>query len=290
MKAIKYLSVIFLISTILLSSCNNDKIKNRQRDVANSGKEITLMLNDLYKSLKNLNRFYEHSNEYLEILVKTDSLGNKPDVTFETSGIKDYSDLSLLMSRVYKAYGLLSNIKIGVERSQIRESVNNICDKFAVFNLSDEEKFKIDELRKAVNSQKINRKGLIYDINTLFTKIIDKDLSDKIEQLDETFNAYVKGIKSIPNKVFDAQKLESLVSQPYKGDDVIVNLYKLQLTDEAYAKKDGIQNRIQTLQMALDKLNTIHAEFLKQGSKRKRIKKMQMELDDITGYDPEATN
>lgn len=282
-KLIKY-SIFFLIILLTTTGCQEDIIKNRQEDIAITGQIVTEALTDLYLSLQNMEYFYSYNQEYLNILINNnDSVKNLFSDTIKPKNdeLEKYYALSKLMNRTYKAYELLTDVKIGLKKSGIREKIDKFCDKLETYNFDDKQKQTIKEIKETATAHKFDRKMVMFNLNTLFYELISKHIQFEITTIKKSFEAYDKGLKLIPNHIFDPVKVEQLVSEPFSNRNVLIKLYKLQLRDQAYKMKQDLIDRLYTLEKALGKLNSVHAEFIKQKKDKSYIDKILSDLNDM---------
>lgn len=280
MKKLKYLTLLLVI--FFAVSCNNDITNSRQKDTAKTGKILTNKLINTYLSLKDLSYFYDYKSRYIEILTSSsDENFEQIDFEFESENLDTIIALLKYMNKTYTAYELLSDIKIGLKKSNIREKVEIACEKLNDFQLSEEQKTKIDEIQEAAKSHKFARKEIMFELTGIFLSILENDIEKEINILNKSFAIYDEAIQSIPNTVFDPEKVEKLVSKPFKNKEVLVKLYKLQLRDEAYKKNLNLINELNAMSKALEKQHLLHAELLKQKSDKKNTDKLVSELNEI---------
>ncbi len=284
MKDLKKHILYFIVILLTGTGCQEDIIKNRQKDTAITGQIVTEALSDLYLSLQSLDYFYTYNQEYLNILINNnDSVKNlfSENIKPKNDDIEDYYALSKMMNRTYKAYELLTDVKIGLRSSGIQKRIIKFCEKLDTYEFNNEQKLTIKDIKDAASAHKFDRKTVMFNLYSLFYELISNDIQNEIITIKKSFKAYDKGLKLIPNHIFDPAKVEQLVSEPFSDRNVLIKLYKLQLRDEAYKMRQDLIDRLNTLDKALGKLNSVHAEFAKQKKDNSYIDKTLSDLNDM---------
>jgi len=278
----KYLVFVSVAFFAFISSCTNDTtFQSSQRDAAQRGRVLMQQVNELYATLNEMNYYFDYKREYLEILTKSDTsiVNLYSNINFNNLQLDSISDFVQKTSAVYQSYELLSDLTIGLEKSGIVYNIDRFCSLASSLNVSEDDKILIDQIYKAANSNKFERKDIILAVNQIFLKIFIEDIDKQSEILNHLFLAYDKGLKKVPNSAFDIQKVELLVNEPYSDSDVLLGLYKLQLRDDAYKKKQAVIGRIQSLKITAEKLNLLHAELLRKQKNNAEIARLLSDID-----------
>ncbi len=287
-KNFKYYGLIIFVTTIIFSSCNNDtaNFQNTQKNVSLRGEALTAQLSGLYNSLSEMNNYFGYKKEYLIVITKNDSSVQYlfDGISFDNELIDSLNFIIDKTARVYRAYEMLTDISVGLEKSGIVKDVKFFYESIDFNSLSEEDKKILTDVKQASESKKFERKEIIYGVSSILLNIIQNDFEKEKIIINKFFEAYDKGLQKVQNSSFDYAKVENLVSEPYTDRDVLIGLYKLQLRNEANQSRNEILNKFSTLMQAAEKINAIHFELTKQKRDDDAVDRLMSETDLLLNY------
>ena len=117
------------------------------------------------------------------------------------------------------------------------------------------------KIKSYLTSVSVNLEYTLYLITNLITDIYKNDVNKWRKALDSSYNVFAKKIDSVDNSVFDAQKLEKFVFEPYKDPEKLAEIYKLNLKKEAYKFKSTFNDNAARYYLALKDFSEVLAEF-----------------------------
>ncbi len=273
MKTIKYTIIALLF--IGFSSCTNDGkiLKNRKADAAKAGTLVAEAATENFKTLKNMERFYAYNNEYLQILSGEDQLqANETLIANQQSDevIETFRD----MKKVFSSLELMYDKRFNKDNSGFKENVKAACKMLNIVHQDKKYKTKTEEIISTLDAKKFDAKVITYELCQLYAKVLDENIVLKRNQLETLYVAYAEKVKNIPEGTFSPQKLEQLVTEPVSSDKLLVEVYKLQLKNKAFQKKQIIESQFETIQKGMEELTLLYAEQLKSKKSKKEIDKL----------------
>jgi len=269
MKTLKTKSIIIIFLIFLMFSvvgCKQMTSDNLNVQTARVGILLCDQIISTNNDINNIKFFLKYNTDFLNITTfqKKDSL--KKEETYEqlSSNTKSISEISVLFRRVYRSYDLMNDKTYVADESRISANVSSLCD--ALKLISAEDSKKLDEIKTTVNARKFDEKRVIFDLNSVFFRIIDSRLKIEKNEIEVAISNYKKIIQTVPATSFDSKKIEKLITEPISNENLLFEVYKLQLTDQAIEKNNNIQTKIDDIIANFESLNAIHAEFLKKQS------------------------
>ncbi len=287
-KLTKYLSGIIIFSLLAGTSCNSDYTINRQGEAAQIGIAVYEAAEDLYKAVDDLDYFYKYNGEYLQILIEDSTNVNFSEFGFNTEGIDEMIELTHYTQKVYRSYEMLTDINVNVKKSGIRGNFEALASRLDSFEYDNDNRALLEELKTASKSHKLERKALMFDVSSLYLDIFSKDMAARKIEMQKSLDTYDNALKMIPITAFDVKKTEPLVAAPLKDSEAIVKLYKLQLRDEAYRRQQELEKRMHLIENAIETLNRIHVEFIKQKKSTVDIDKYIIEIKEMLNIKDEG--
>ncbi len=256
-----FISFIFIIG---LNSCSKTE-KNLKRDTYIVGAEIVNNMIKSYQQIEDENFISKYQNELISILTSQDSISiyNFSNIVF-TPDLKQKLTAFRAFKKVYNTYNLLSDKNFNLQNTDLSNFVTIACNSLDSLELTEETSKKVEEIRNYVSASKFSKELVVYELTFVYQQIWLEDSENWVEILNNSYEKYSAGLESVPMDVFDQDKLEKFVYEPYQGKEMLVKIYKLNLKDEAYKQITKSIEQINFLTDALDELNFINIEFTKQ--------------------------
>lgn len=118
---------------------------------------------------------------------------------------------------------------------------------FSLLNVLDSTKLcSVDTLtmiKEYISANQYSEEVAVNEITTVIYKIWQEDVFSWQAKLNKAYNNYANLIDNIPAEVFDEDKLEKFVYEPYEGKETLVKIYKLNMKQEAYESKSVFLDR-----------------------------------------------
>ncbi len=269
---------VLIVSAIILSSCAQKKKSNISADIAQHGFIIAQLSEQYLSDIKTLYNNQDYKKEYLKIV------SNLTPETYEmTYSINEEEELQTVyklkalnsFKSVFAAYKLQFDAKVSEKASGVRSKIYASCVALDSVNTTENIKNKSDRLRKNIGNAKYKLKQAIYSLTDIYIDFWKEESISIFKKMAIMKRESNKGIKAIPVKAFDTEKLKKVVKEPYENDYVLANLYKLQMLEENNAKFTNLENRMQKITAAFELLIELEAEVLK----RKQEPLTKRELD-----------
>ncbi len=256
---------ILFIFIIGLNSCSDDE-KNLKRDTYIVGAEIVDNMIKNYQQVEEGNFISKYQNELISILTSTDSVVSLYDFsnTVFTADMKQKVTAFRALKKVYNTCNLLSDNNFNLQNTDLANFVTIACNSLDSLELSEDVGTKVEEIRNYVMASKFSQELAIYELTLVYQEVWVVDSENWIEILNSSYDKYSAGLESVPMDVFNQDKLEKFVYEPYQGKEMIVKIYKLNLKDEAYKQISESIEKIDFLTEAIDELNFINTEFTKE--------------------------
>ncbi len=277
-----YKILVLAISLALLSSCVKIKNSKISASVAEHGVILAQNAQTYLELSRKLAVNHEIKREYLKIV--NDLSPEQYEMTYEINFEEDLQNIYKIkamssLKSVFLAYQLQSDIKVSEKKSGVRSKIFASCLALDSIDVSEEIRTNSEKLRKNIYNKKFKLKQAIYlltDIYASFWRDESLLIFKKMQALHKESNA---GIRSIPNKAFDATKLKKLVKDPYNNEYVLANLYKLQMLEENNQKFIDLEGKMQKISAGFALLTELQAEILKRKKQPMRQQELNNELD-----------
>jgi len=282
MKTLNYLIIAILF--IGFSSCSQDGklIKNRKADAANAGAMLAESITENFRTLKNMERFYAYNNEYLMILTG-DSLEEAKPVSSEKAD--EVIETFRHLKKVFISLELLNDKHFNKDNSEFKDNILAACELLNKVHKEENCKVKTDEIIATLDAQKFEANAVTYELTLLFSKVLDENIKAKGAELETLYKAYAEKVKNIPKGTFSPDKVERLVTEPVSGEELLIEVYKLQLRNSAFAKKQSVETHFETIQKGMEELVMLYAEQMKSKKDRKEMDKLTSSL--LEKFSPE---
>lgn len=121
------------------------------------------------------------------------------------------------------------------------------------------------EIRNYIAGYKFDINIASYEISNIVFNIFDTDVLYWISVLNKTYNIYSTTVDSIPVDVFDIDKLEKYVYEPYKDKQTLVDVYKLNMKQEAYERKTIFIDKATRIKTTFSRLRTVYLNIANNG-------------------------
>ncbi len=273
---------VLIISVIILSSCAPNKKSNVSSDIAQHGFVIAQLSEHCLSDIKTLYNNQNYQQEYLKIVSNLSP--EKYEITYDVDEEAELQTVYKLkafnsLKSVFAAYKLQFDAKISEKASGVRSKIYAACLALDSVNTNENIKNKSNKLRKNVGNAKYKLKQAIYSLTDIYADLWKEEsllIFKNIAILKKESN---KGIKEIPIKAFDTEKLKKVVKEPYENDYVLANLYKLQMLEANNAKFTKLEDKMQKITAAFELLIELEAEALKRKQEPLRKKELDNKLD-----------
>lgn len=271
MKKISFtLFLPILIIALFLTSCGEVTQQTLEVDLSNSGIKSSEMGIETYKTIKDLNNFYDYNREYLSILNQgKDSLIKMPEIENDSKGLDSIIEALSYLKKTYREYNILADKAFTIDDSEFAHSIVTTAGLLEV--MKPDSKADIEALIKSVGGKKFDQKSSMFTLMTLFDKILEEDVKVRLEYVNKVFTCYELALKKIPADAFDPGKIENLITEPVKGDQVKLEVYKLQLIDNGRKRKQAIEQRLYTVLAVYEELKAAHAEQVKKANSKQDL-------------------
>jgi len=258
------ISILFIF-IIGLNSCSKDE-KNLKRDTYIVGAEIVDNMIKNYQEIEEGNFISKYQDELISILTSTDSVVSLYDFsnTVFTADMKQKINAFRALKKVYNTCNLLSDKNFNLQNTDLSNFVTIACNSLDSLELSDETIIKVDEIRNYVMASKFSQELAVYELTLVYQEVWNTDSENWIEILNSSYDKYSAGLESVPMEVFNQDKLEKFVYEPYQGKEMLVKIYKLNLKDEAYKQINETTEKISFLTDAMEDMTFINTEFTKE--------------------------
>jgi hypothetical protein len=239
----------------MFAACSNKKYDNSE--TFKNGQAIAQhILKTYYIANEKINFDFLQRQELAELLEGEKISSTKKSLNL----VKKYNTKLNIFAAYEKILVRLSdnhqNKLLKQDFSSLLQDINNLDNKKFSRQCSD--------IKKILNSSAHNYNQIIYKISLLLYNLYQNDVFSWIQKLDSSYNYYSATIDRIPTNVFDKDKLEKFIYEPYKGKNNLIKIYKLKLKQEAYEKKSRFNDKTTNL---LDIFNS-YISILQENTKK----------------------
>ncbi len=277
-----YKIIILAISVSILSSCVQNPKSNISANIAQHGFVIAELSEQYLSDIKTLYNNQDYKKEYLKIV--SNLAPEKYEMTYNIDEAEELQTIYKLnalnsLKSVFAAYKLQFDAKVSEKSSGVRSKIYASCVALDSVNTNEDIKNKSNKLRKNISNAKYKLKQAIYSLTDVYIDFWKEEsilIYKKMAIMKRESN---KGIKEIPVKAFDTEKLKKVVKEPYQNDYVLANLYKLQMLEENNAKFTNLENRMQKITAAFELLIELEAEVLKRKQEPLTKRELNNKLD-----------
>jgi len=144
-----------------------------------------------------------------------------------------------------------------MDDQNVQNSILIVLDYIDSLNVADYTD-KTNEIRNYIAGYKYNLNTASYEVSNIIFDIFDADVLFWITELNKAYIKYSITVDSIPVDVFDQDKLEKYVYEPYSDKQTLVNVYKLNMKQEAYKQKTIFIDRATRIKTTFSRLRTVY--------------------------------
>ncbi len=273
-----YKIMVLAIAVSILSSCVQGKKSKISTDIAQHGFVIAQLSEQYLLDVNILYNNQDYKKEYLNIVNHL-----SPEQYKMTYTIDDAEELHNIykinafnsLKAVFAAYKLQFDAKISEKASGVRSKIYASCAALDSLSINEDIKNKADKLKKNAGNAKYRLGQAIYSLTDIYSDLWKEESMLIFKKMAILKKESSEGIKNIPVKAFDSEKLKKVLQEPYDNDYVLANLYKLKMLEENNARFTRLENQMQKITAAFDLLTQLEAETLK----RKQEPFTKRELD-----------
>ncbi len=283
MKILNFIFIVTATLTVsLLMSCGSVTEKTLELDLANTGILVTDITGDTYNTIKDLDDFYDYNGKYISILLKeNDSLFKMPEIKNDKENINKIIELSNLMRKVYREYNILADKAFTIEDTDLSGKI--IAATELLTSLDSTFKKQTDDIKSSVDSHKYDVKTAMYSLISVVNDFIEKDIKIREWYVNEVFTQYRKGLEAVPTSAFDPIKIAGMINEPVRGDEILIEVYKLQLIDNAKKRQNELEQRLSEVKISYEILEAAQAELIKKVVSKEQLQKHIKEIERMFG-------
>jgi len=282
MKKILFSTIqIVLILTVLfsLNSCNNDK-RNLKSETYKVSIKLVEKMSETYNMMNDISFTTKYNKEIISIL-NTKSNNSETTESLEYTGNTQTKLLALAaLKKVYLRYDSSTDKTFKLADSDLNITIENACNLLKELNISEDVNLNIEKILKFIESNSFDENIVIQLLTEQYIEMWATDTQIWQLLMNKNYKEFSNGIDSISNEVFNEEKLTKFVYEPYQGKDILVNIYKLNLKDEAYKDKTNIIKNLNDIIWGLDIINQINSEYIKHEPDLKFVEKNVDGLND----------
>ncbi len=252
-----YKVIAFLvIYAFFLSSC--EVVDDNSKRISYESGEILVknIINYYYVASQQINYENDYQLEFANLMT-----AENPDSVLNIEKTQIVDDVDFKIKVFSEFIALLHNLQKEEEIST--NSVQN--QMFSLLNVLDSCDFvpqdTVSLIKEYISANQYNKDIAIYEITNLMLKIYRNDVLEWKQRLNKSYFIYAQKIDEIPENVFDEEKLEQFVQQPYKGKETLISIYKLNLKQEVYATNSLFIDRTFFLLKTFMDINDLYFRF-----------------------------
>ncbi len=264
MKKTKKLTMItvFMITVLFtMNSCNEKR--NLKSDAYKSSIKLIDQMTTAYSMMSEISFTNKYKQELFAILNNPKINVNFNDGFEYTANLQQKQLALAALKKVYIKSDLLTDNNFTLKNSDFNVAAENACKLLKEINISEEYNKKIDKITTTLNNDKLDVNIVLQLLTELYMEMWNTDAQVWQLLVTKNYQTMTANIDSIPADVFDEDKLAKFVYEPYKGKNILVNIYKLNLIDEANKEKKNILKIIDDIAWGLDIINQLNNEFTK---------------------------
>lgn len=283
---IKKQTILILFALIAFSfSCTKQKQKNETVFLSENGILLANKAIDTYSILNKSLRTQVYDNETIRILndpspstyiMQMGTINTK----LINNNIKKQSAFRLF-KKAFSAYNLFLDKNFDYSSSNLQNKIYAATTALDSFNFNNYFTDRVQLLKKQVSGTRFNEKQAILELSLLYADLWNTDLEKMYLLFEADLENYKKGINEINNSLFNKQKVANLVDMPYNNNEVLVNLYKLQLVKEKEQKTEKLTELLQNVSKAFEYLSDLSAEIAKKRKDNEKIYRLNEKLESI---------
>lgn len=267
MKNLLWLGIIFLIC-----SCSSTRFIDLGNKVAADGITVSQKAVEIYSTLSQQagieklqeDKLYILTDPYPESLSLPDSKLQDFSKQIEPR-IKAYQSLL----NIYKSFSLLADTHWG---DKTQETISGLTDSYNTLSSLPDLPASVSsylpelskQLSEAVQAKKIKNYQLILsNLTGLYLNYWKNDEPVWNVMIDTLYDKYAQGMNSVSPRKYDVKKISQSLKEPYKDDETLILLYKLNQRNEIYSQRDAVKKQLCNFENILTALNLAHSELAK---------------------------
>ncbi len=230
------LLLLFIGLITFIFSCQQSQKVNT--DVYTTALKLSDKIIDVYLTIDKINENTYYRQSLASIL--TDS---GKTIAFKPI-LRNKNDIEIIMA--YKDY--LSDVYSKITNNENISDATVKADVKALLTLVDSlhpnvYSRKIEKISALISNPNIKFDILTYYVVDLLSDILYSDVKKWVSSVDSAYNVYAYKLDRIPISVFDMQKLQKYIYEPYKGNKKLVEIYKQNLKQEAMIYKNKFKDK-----------------------------------------------
>ncbi len=250
-KLLLFLTVIFSVF-ILISSCQETG-KNYQKNSYLAGDMLSNYIIQTYYQAHNKLNYSNSYRQELAYILKGEIIDS---VEVSNSNLVENFEVKINLFSAYRELMIEMQTKKNASNEDIVTEINTVLNFVDSLNDSTYSP-KIKEIRDYISSYKYDLNSAVFEITDLVFKIWENDVISWINKLNKSYNLYAKTVDSIPTDIFDEDKLQKYVYEPYKDKQTLVNIYKLNMKQDAYEQKSIFLDKATNLKAIFSRLRNV---------------------------------
>lgn len=256
-----FLSLIALLSvTLFLSSCEEGG-----NDVkTNSYVAGDMISEDIINVYISANDELNYTSAYQQDLAQILTGDYNGDLNFTPLSLVEDFDIKINLFSAYRDFMIKMQAQKLMQNEGIESSILSVLDYIDTLN-SDEYTDKSNEIRNYISGYKYDLQVAVYELSNLVFEIFDADVLFWISELNKAYIFYSTTVDSIPDDVFDEDKLEKYVYEPYSDKQTLVNIYKLNMKQDAYERKTVFIDKATRIKTTFSRLRTVYLNIANNG-------------------------
>jgi hypothetical protein len=269
--------VLLMVGILFLSSCQADD-ENPENKYAGNGINLCKKAQLLITEIDTWDSELSYQDELIKILndaspetYQMKMLGNSGD--FHMRSLY-FSNALKKLEKVYIAFELQLDSRVSSSTAGLHEKMLLASMALDSLEMGDALKLKNNNLKKNLGSGKYRTDASLFQLTDMYAQVWDLICSEHQKvQLNAVAN-YESGIKRTPVSAFSAEKIKTLINEPYSNNAVLVNLYKLKLIKDNQQKVAGLSERINKVSDAFNRILQVQGELLKRKKDMLKIQEL----------------
>ncbi len=250
------LIIISVVFTFSLSSCVPNASNDEQK-VYLSGEMLAKNIIEYYfiaaDEITNSNNY---QLELAGILSDTKPFIDEKTIIEDAGArIELFSEYIAVLEEMQKPAGIDKNPK---------QKIFSLLQTLESQNICSEDTIKL--LRDYISANQFDINIAVFEATSIMYNVWQNDVLNWKDILNYSYETYAKMVDNIPSEVFDEEKLIKFVYEPYKGKQTLVNVYKLNMKQEAFEKKSEFLNETIFLMNIFLDLKTLYFQYSNQST------------------------
>lgn len=287
----KYLTYGIFLTIVLLTSVQCSHINKRNRLVeVTSGKAIKLVDKTIesYDKIDSITYTEKYNNDFIAIVENTEA---------DTNALPDFprKDFAKELRVRKKAFELLKAIYLNLKFTNIhRKTLTSnqakaLSNSYKQLGISskypdvikesfEEQASRIKKLSKTNNIKE--HLDFIQELTTEYQKTWIEDLNKWKQLSSQIYKNYKTHLENMPVEAYDVDKIKVLLAkEPYTNRQVLVNIYKLQLRQQALNTKNQIEINLDAITEALNLIIKTFDLLAQENCNELQVKNNLMQID-----------